>query len=396
MGSPAVANFVVKEHASKHREQYPLAYNTVHHAMLVDDVVDSAETYEDARRVICQLIALHRLAGMELRKWASNSIMALRDLGDDQLATSVPLARVPVQIDEGHPVIKTLGLIWQTSSDTFHFEQSVLEPRPSWTRRKLLSAVARLFDPLGLLAPYVIVARMILQELTQIQHSEALDNKERWDLPLPGPSLKMWESWYEQLVELPQVTIPRCVRSFLSEQMALALHVFCDASAKAYGACAYVVSKAPGGEVQSSLLMSKSRVTPIQFVSISRLELQAAVLGVDMVARINSNLDQEFGMDQVHCWTDSSNVLCWLNNETRDLKTFVANRVAQIHHETRLANWKHVPSALNPADAITRGLAVKQLQEQTLWWRGPSFLVQDPDQWPRSFAIPTPDAFREF
>ncbi len=93
--------------------------------------------------------------------------------------------------------------------------------------------------------------------------------------------------------------------------MVLALHVFCDASANAYGACAYIVSRAPGGEVLSSL-MSKSRVTPIQFVSISRLELQAAVLGVDMVARINSNLDQEFGMDHVHCWTDSSNILCWL------------------------------------------------------------------------------------
>ncbi len=153
VGSPAVANFVVKEHASQHREQYLLAYNTVHRAMVVNDVVDSAETPEDARRVICQLIALHRLAGMELQEWASNLFMALRDLGDDQMATSVPLARVPVEIDEGHPVIKTLGLIWQTSSDTFHFEQSVIEPRPSWMRRKLLSAVARLFHPLGLLAP---------------------------------------------------------------------------------------------------------------------------------------------------------------------------------------------------------------------------------------------------
>ncbi len=74
----------------------------------------------------------------------------------------------------------------------------------------------------------------------------------------------------------------------------------------------------------------------------------------------------------------------------------MANRVAQIHRETHLANWKHVPSALNPADAITRGLAVKQLQEQTLWWQGPSFLVQDPDQWTKSFAVPTPDAFHEF
>ncbi len=74
----------------------------------------------------------------------------------------------------------------------------------------------------------------------------------------------------------------------------------------------------------------------------------------------------------------------------------MANRVAQIHRETHLAHWKHVPSALNPADMIRRGLAVKQLQEQTLWWQGPQFITQKQDQWPKSFAVPTPDAFREF
>ncbi len=204
----------------------------------------------------------------------------------------------------------------------------------------------------------------------------------------------MWESWYEQLVKLPQVTIPRCVHSFSNVEVTSSLHVFCDASAKAYGACAYVVSKTCAGEIQLTLLMSKSRVPPIQLVSISRLELQAAVI-IDMVAQINSNLDQEFGMDDVRYWTDSSNVLCWLN-ETRDLKTFVANRVAQNHQETRLGPWKHVLSALNPANAITRGLAVKQLQEQSLWWHGPQFITLNPDQWPKSFAVPTPDTFREF
>ncbi len=97
--------------------------------MMWIDVIDSAETPEEARETICQLIELHKLARMELRKWASNSILVLQDLRDDQMAKSVPIARVPVDIDEGHPVIKTLGLIWQMS-DTFHFEQSVMEPRP--------------------------------------------------------------------------------------------------------------------------------------------------------------------------------------------------------------------------------------------------------------------------
>ncbi len=77
VGSQVIANFVVKEHASQHHEQYPLAYNTVHRSMLVNNVVGSAKTPKEARRMICHLIALHQLAGMELRKWVSNSIMAL-------------------------------------------------------------------------------------------------------------------------------------------------------------------------------------------------------------------------------------------------------------------------------------------------------------------------------
>ena len=92
-------------------------------------------------------------------------------------------------------------------------------------------------------------------------------------------------------------------------------------------------------------------------------------------------------MDDVHYWTDSSNVPCWLNNGTRDLKTFAANRVVQIHCELHLCNWRHVPSAANPADAISRGLSVKQLQLHSLWWKGPSFLPTRPDHWPKSFAF---------
>ena len=124
------------------------------------------------------------------------------------MAMSIPIAHVPVDINEGHPVTKILGLIWQASTDFFHSEQSVMEPRPIWTRRKLLSAVVCLFDPLGLLAPYIILAHMALQELMQLQNKEGVDAQEKWDLPLPLLLLKMWESWYDQLIKLPQVAIP--------------------------------------------------------------------------------------------------------------------------------------------------------------------------------------------
>ncbi len=85
-----------------------------------------------------------------------------------------------------------------------------------------------------------------------------------------------------------------------------------------------------------------------------------------------------------------------LNNQTRDLKTFVANRVAQIHRESFLKNWRHVPSALNAADPISRGLNIDQLNNNTMWWQGPAFLKENEDLWPQSFAVPTSEAAREF
>ena len=158
VGSPAVANFVVKEHALKYQKEYPLAFQTVHQSMLVDDVVDSADDAKVAREIIRQLILLHKKAGMELRKWASNSDEALKDLEPSQKAKSVELAKISSQVEE-YPVIKTLGLIWQTEEDLFRFEQSSHDhdvmDQGQWTRRKLLSTVAKLFNPLGLLAPYI-------------------------------------------------------------------------------------------------------------------------------------------------------------------------------------------------------------------------------------------------
>ncbi len=108
------------------------------------------------------------------------------------------MANVTSDIAE-YPVIKTLGLIWQTDDDLFHFEQvghgSV---DGQWTHRKLLSTVAKLFDPLGLLAPHIIMARMTLQDL--VIRQDKMTNP--WDESLPDELEKEWKVWYDQLAEL--------------------------------------------------------------------------------------------------------------------------------------------------------------------------------------------------
>ena len=356
--------------------------------MLVDDIVDSAENAKVARKTIRQLNELHAKAGMQLHKWASNSDDALKDLEPEKRAKSIELANISSTIEE-YPVIETLGLIWQTESDLCRFEQGHDAKQDSqWTRRRLLSTVAKLFAPLGLLAPSIIMARMTLQDLVIRQDKMA----DPWDEPLLQELENKWKVWYDQLTELNVIRVPCCVREINSKD--LVLHIFCDESKNSFAACAYIVSK--GKVLESRLLIAKARVAPVKVVSVPRLKLLGAVLSTSLAACINANLDQPFQEGNTF-WTDSMNVLSWLHNQSRDLKAFVANRVAHIQHHSEISQWPYVNTTQNPADLATRGLSVEQLQNSNLWWKGPSLLLaNDPlshDE-PRVPLIETAKEFR--
>ena len=180
--------------------------------------------------------------------------------------------------------------------------------------------------------------------------------------------------------KLDEVTVQRCVTPAGSETMRRELHVFCDASEDAFGAVAYWRTTSRSGSHHCHFLMGKCRVAPLKRLSIVRLELQAAVLGARLVAAVLRELTQ--CPDNVICWTDSKVIEQYIANETRRFKTFVANRLAEIHELTRDASWRHVPGKLNPADDCSRGLSVLALTQDCRWLAGPEFLGKDRDQWP--------------
>ncbi|GFV89702.1 DUF5641 domain-containing protein [Trichonephila clavipes] len=72
--------------------------------------------------------------------------------------------------------------------------------------------------------------------------------------------------------------------------------------------------------------------------------------------------------------TDSTIALAWLNTPANRLKTFVANHVTKVQELTEGFQWNHVPSVLNPADLVSRGLRPCDLPNLRLWWHGPQFL----------------------
>ena len=86
-------------------------------------------------------------------------------------------------------------------------------------------------------------------------------------------------------------------------------------------------------------------------------------------------------------WSDSENVIYWLRNERRCFKSFVANRVGEIHDSVSPTQWRHVPGKYNPADKATRGLTAKELVNDREWLFGPSFLYENPSKWPEQQTL---------
>ena len=127
---------------------------------------------------------------------------------------------------------KVLGLIWNTSTDSFVFRLNrlvdlarSLEP----TKRNLLKIVAKLFDPMGLLSPVIIPMKCLFQELCI--------SKLGWDEPLSELFQRRWGDWLSELEATRSITIPRCYMLNTSGKiLSTELHGFSDASIKAFAA----------------------------------------------------------------------------------------------------------------------------------------------------------------
>lgn len=239
------------------------------------------------------------------------------------------------------------------------------------TKRQILSQIAHIYDPLGLVSPVVITAKLIMQKLWTL--------KIGWDESIPIDLHYRWQSFMQQLQVLNEIEIPRKVIS--KDQCIVDAHGFADASKDAYGACIYVRSVDEQGKAVLNLLCAKTKVAPLKLLTIPRLELCAAVMLTQLMQKVQKSLNTSF--QRVVLWSDSTIVFQWLDMAPRTLQPFVSHRVAQIQAATRAFEWKYVPTEDNPADLLTRGIDGMALKHNELWWHGSRFLSSEEDWWPQ-------------
>ncbi|XP_018371866.1 PREDICTED: uncharacterized protein LOC108766835 [Trachymyrmex cornetzi] len=209
-----------------------------------------------------------------------------------------------------------------------------------------------------------------------------------WDDPLPSSLEISWKKQFDSLHEINEVAVQRNINPD-NEAGSIDIYGFGDASEKAYGACLYAISCNKQGKKTACLICAKARVAPRKVLSMPRLELCAALLLVELLKIVEEACKNSIA--RVYLWSDSTVVLEWIKTPPNQLKAFVANRVARIQELSSEDGWKHVPSADNPADLLSRGITVEQLKKSKLWWEGPEWITSE-QHWPQQPNIAKEEA----
>ena len=162
----------------------------------VDDGLCSVANEELAVDLIKRSVSLCKEGGIELAKFVSSSTNVLKSLDPTLIASKV-------KVDFSEPVNeRALGVHWHVNDDNFFY--STQQPPEIYTRRKVLSTIASVFDPIGLVSPFILLRKQILQEVCSLGLG--------WDASLPDPLITRYKNWCEQLSSLSEIKIRRCIK----------------------------------------------------------------------------------------------------------------------------------------------------------------------------------------
>ena len=230
-----MAQIALRKTTEQEIDVHPEAAETLKRNTYMDDICDSVTSLEKAEKLTDELDTVLAKGGFKVKGWVSNCL-EMRNVNQSEQS---------FKVFEEASEEKVLGVIWNNSEDTFSFvvklDFSRFMPGTiphqiplKLTKRMILSQIARIYDPVGFTAAFLINAKIGLQQLWQ----KGLD----WDQELPEEIYQDWAQLFEQMRYLCEIKFERC----LTPSGAIGsptLCVFSDASDEAFGACAYVRSE---------------------------------------------------------------------------------------------------------------------------------------------------------
>ncbi len=360
----------------------------------VDDGIGGAKNVPAAQELANEIEDLLKPGGFTLKKWIiGGQNEPLVDLGKNN---------------------KVLGVNWDPAQEQLIFQFKVnlsgknrgkrvaadltletiesLDPS-SLTRRILLRVTNSIFDPIGLLSPITILAKLWMKEV----------HKHPWDEKL---TVEEGNKWIKLFKILAGINV-KFDRSFWPpggvHEKKISLVGFHDASKMAYAGAIYARVKMDEDHYYCTLLTSKTRVSPVEVVSVPRLELLSAVLVSNVMLSVVMALEY-LQIENVFFIGDSTSTMGMIQGESSSLKEFTATRTATIKRNivkikestedtgkedflpdtvNGKLQWKHVPRKYNQqADILTKGTMDSKYLESTEWIHGPKYISQEVSSWP--------------
>ena len=378
----AIASEALFQTALMFKDEAPEAAEFIKKSAYVDDLIGSS-TREKAEPLAQSAEDLLKKGGFLLHDWVFSS----QDM--------------PSEPEKEKKVV--LGVLWRPKEDIIGFQANlnfspkkhgaytkpnltVDDPLPKFlTRRTVLQQVMAIYDPLGLLSPFTLKAKILLRKSWEI--------KLEWDEELPSTLYQLWIQFFKELFEIESLQFPRCTKpnNAVGNPWLILLS---DGSEVAYGCVAYVRWTCNDGSHQSYLLMAKSRIAPMTKLSTPRMELNGAVLSKR--CRVLIEKEMEYTFERVIHLVDSETVLYMLKKTSYRFKVYEGVRIGEIQAATGgdMSEWFWLPGDNNIADWVTRGRSPSDLAQE--WSHGPRMLTRPFEEWnvrqasaqPQSQALP--------
>ena len=311
--------------------------------------------------------------GFKLTKFLSNNKQVLQSIDEADRRLGVKDKDLMVYL----PAEQASGVLWDTETDKFAFRVTLKQKL--WTRRSLLSVISSIYNPLGFAAPFLLQGKLLIQQLCK----ENL----RWDETILDNIQRQWTKWERQLKKLEKLSVDRCLRpANFGKIVDCSLHHVADACEYAYGQASYLCIVDETGRIHCCSVIGKSRVAPLKYITMPRMELVAATHSLKTSALLKRELQMNY--DKEIFWTDSEVTLGYIRNESKKFKIFVANRIELIREHSEAEQWHYVNTKENPADYVSRGISMGNRDNVERWILGPKFPWESEYTWNTNTKTP--------
>ena len=371
--------------------KHPVAFETITRNCYVDNAFRNGPDLETLVGDIKEIEYVCALGGFYFKEW----IISGQDIPEQFISVKLPNQ---IGVDEE----RALGVSWDVKNDKFFIKPNLLSPgkkqkkpnfqvellptldginvKPHLTLRAGLSLHAKSYDPLGLILPTKMIGSILFRE-TLNDLKKFNSGKIPWDIAIEDPIIKKrWFDYFEMLMQLEKVTFDRCVKP-VGAVGDPDLITFNDGNPDAFGVAAYAVYDLTNGDRSAALLMAKAKLGPLTHKGET---VKNELCGATLASRMKIWLIQESGLvfkNYFH-FLDSMIVKEMLKKSSYGFNTFVGLRVGEIQQKCDYEDWLHIPSQENIADILTKGAPPNMLGPNSIWQKGPYWMVLPSSDWP--------------